>query len=598
MKRFKRIKKKLFISMICAMCFVATGLLCACAGKGSVNNDPADAATNDGVEADPSSSQVTDGSQAGVDMEGLEGEWVLVYTLFHSEYGDGEKYDSCTMATDEYASTSKMIISKNDGKYLADYKYNAYESNYLLCGNELNYSEEAAYDECENKDWSFTFTDPFGEDDVPDIRFTMTDKDTLIGAREYFDEYEDSDYYSLSRDVYIRSTDPRLADEENLRYFETVRVSDALELLNSLQNNRKIVLEAGTYDFSKINDYEMNNERVSKEWGRYIISNVYNLCIEAAEGAEVMLSVDDPYSPVIDFDTCGNITVRGVTAGHNVEPGYCSGSVFEFDNCSGMKVEKCNLFGSGTYGISAMNCSNLEVNDTDIYECTYGLLDLNSVYSAVFKNCILRDSSDMSMICLYSSSGIMFEDCEFKNNRIDPEYSTCYFVEMTDYSDVTFNRCTFKDNQYNVFANSKAKMNACTVSDNGDMSNVEADIEEAASELRQRYKEACEEQKQIDLKFEAGNMDQPAMNQTAFEEYNLWDKLINDVWAYLKNTLDEDTMESLTEEQMIWIEEKEDSAKSAAAGYEGGTMQPMVEYQDAARSTKERTEYLLDRYVY
>lgn len=590
------LRHKNLITLLC--CLIAACMLTACAGKSATDSGSGDNTNNESGQTDASSSQSADGSASVADIEGFEGEWIFVYTLFHSEYGGGENYDSCTMASDEYAPVSKMIISKKDGKYFADYKYNVYESNYLLCGNELVYSNEAAYPDCENKDWNFTFTDPFGEEDIPDLHLTMTDKDTLIAVREYRDEYEDSSYYSVSRDVYLRSTDLRLEDEENLRYFDTVKVSNAVDLLNNLENNRKIILEAGTYDFSKVDDYKMTNEHVSKEWGKYIISDVYNLCIESADGAEVMLSVDDPYSPVVDFDTCGNITVRGVTAGHNVEPGYCSGSVFEFDNCYGTKVEKCNLFGSGTYGISATNCNNIEVTDTDIYECTYGLIDFNGVYFAEFKNCTLRDSSDMSMICLYSSSSITFDDCEFKNNRIDPDYSTCYFVELAEYSDITFNNCTFKDNQYNVFANSKVKMNRCTVSDNGDMSNVESDMEEAASELRQRYKEACDTQKQIDLKFEAGNMDQATMNQTAYEEYNLWDTLINDIWAYLKNTLDEDMMEELTADQKVWIQQKEDSAKVAGADFEGGSMQPMVEYGDAAKSTRERVEYLLDNYVY
>jgi uncharacterized protein YecT (DUF1311 family) len=93
-------------------------------------------------------------------------------------------------------------------------------------------------------------------------------------------------------------------------------------------------------------------------------------------------------------------------------------------------------------------------------------------------------------------------------------------------------------------------------------------------------------------------MDQATMNQTAYEEYNLWDTLINDIWAYLKNTLDEDMMEELTADQKVWIQQKEDSAKAAGADFEGGSMQPMVEYGDAAKSTRERVEYLLDNYVY
>ncbi|MCR4754087.1 MAG: right-handed parallel beta-helix repeat-containing protein [Lachnospiraceae bacterium] len=593
MKRLSYVRKAL-ITLLC--CILTAGLLTAC-GKSEATEDEevSEDAASEGEPSDDNTSELS-GDVALFAETGVDGEWVMIYSLYHSDYGDGEEYNSCTMATDEYAPTSKIKIYQKDGKYIADYKYNGYESVTKYYGNEIKYLDEPAYEECEDSDWCFTLVDPFG-DDEESKRFTLKDKDTLIAASEYRDSGEDYAYYAVYQDVYIRSDDPRLENEEDLRYFDTVTVSSAEELLNSLQDNRKIILKAGTYDLSKVEDAKMNNERVNLEWGAYKISNVYNICIEAEEGADVLICVDDAYSPVMTFYGCGNVTLRGITAGHNVEPGYCSGSVIQLEQTSGTDIDKCKLYGCGTYGVSASNCDRLNVTDSEIYECTYGLLDLSGVYNANFSNCIFRDSKDMSMINLYSSSDISFDNCTFKNNLVSSEYWACYFVELSEYSDVTFNKCSFENNQYDVFANSKVKMNNCRVSDNGDMTNVETEADADSSELRRKYNETCDAQKQIDLKFEGGNMDQATMNQTAYEEYSMWDTLLNDIWAYLKDTMDEHDMEQLTEEETSWIKEKEAAVLAAGAEFEGGSMQPTAESRTAASITRERVEYLLDNYV-
>ena len=538
--------------------------------------------------------------------DAMEGEWYMVYSLYHSEYGtEDESYDSCTMSDDPYSQTSKMKVTKKDGKLIADYVMNGFESDHRFYGNELKYLNEAAYEGCENTEWCVTFTDPFedttDEYDPMNKKFTMTDDSTLIGTTVYTygNKGDDDYYYSVNIDVYFKIGDPRLADMESIRYFDTVTVSNAEDLLNNIGNNRKILLEAGTYDFSAVSESRVHNDKIYLDYDGYRITEAYNLCIEAKDGANVLVCVDDAYEPVINFENCGNVTLRGITAGHNVEPGYCSGSVLHFQNVNNIKIDKCNLYGCGTYGIEASYCDNLEVIDTDIYKCTYGLLDLNCVYSAHFTNCTLRDSSDMSMICVESSYDLQFDNCVFKNNYIDPEYSTCFFISLSEYSDATFTDCRFENNQYNKFANRKVKQINCVISDNGDpdMSNVEADKQLDKPALLESYNEACRRQSEIDASFQEGMMDQQTMNQTAFEEYQIWDTLLNNIWGYLRDNLDENTMNALTEEQKQWIRDKESAVKTAGADFEGGSMQPMIEYGTGAEYTRKRVEYLIREYL-
>ncbi len=526
----------------------------------------------------------------------MVGEWVYVCSMYHSEYDDEEDYDYCEMCTDPDAAEAAIIIRKDGDRYLADYKYIQYESSTRIYGSELKFKDKSPYEGWEYDPWYMEMTDAFADDDMAPIRLSMTDDDMLVESREYWSEPDDEFWYhSTYTTFYLKAGSPRLDDLEELKYFDTVTVSNAADLLNSIQNNRKIILESGTYDLSRVAESEVNNSNVGIGYSSYSFDGVSNLRLEAADGADVLICVDDPYDPVLWFDNGRNISLDGLTVGHNVEPGYCSGSVLYFQYITGLEINNCNLYGSGTYGIEATGTYDINVTDTDIYECTYGLLDLYSMGSANFKNCTFRDSSGFDMISVYSAYDVTFEDCEFTNNVC--EYDDENFVEIGEYDSVTFRNCTFSNNKYSAFSNRPVTVENCTSDTNyGDI--IDATEVSSADDLLKLYDQACDKQQEIDDKVENDPfMDQLSLNQCAFEEYDLWDSLINQIWSYLGENLDEDTMTALTEEQREWIKEKEAQMKAAGEEASGGSMQSMLEYGNGSKITRKRVEYLLDQYV-
>lgn len=66
--------------------------------------------------------------------------------------------------------------------------------------------------------------------------------------------------------------------------------------------------------------------------------------------------------------------------------------------------------------------------------------------------------------------------------------------------------------------------------------------------------------------------------------------------AVPEKTLDKDTMSALTNEQLQWISDKEAAVAAAGAEAEGGSLQPLLEADCAARLTKERVYYLVENY--
>ncbi|WP_408070477.1 right-handed parallel beta-helix repeat-containing protein [Butyrivibrio sp. JL13D10] len=564
--------------------------------ENTTDNDTDSSAEDGGNSVTTDSEKSTEAQAESSDSDDISGKWVLVYTSYHSEYKDGDVYDNITMAQDDEALNASFDIQEKDGKYITNHKYDYYETTLRVFGNELIRYEEPAYDGCANSKWCYGFSGS-EDDDVLKKKLTRVD-DMLLTAYEYSYEDDEYGYSSVTTDYYLREDSPKLKDQDSLRYFDTVTVDNAESLLNEIGNNKKIILKAGVYNMSGIPKNTVGNKYVQNSGYDYTISGVSNLALEAEDGAEVQIVIGEAYSPVLNFDYCSNVRLKGLTVGHEVEPGYCSGSVLYFQGSSGVKVENCKLYGSGTYGIEADSLYNLEVENTDIYECTYGMLSLRNSGNLSFNNCKFHDCRDMSMICLSSMYSITFENCEFTDNVINS--NNCYFVEMSEYDDVIFKKCTFKGNEYNNFSNYNVTMEDCSVEDtervSGDIITM-SDINNSV-DLVDLYDKAVAKQSELDKEINGDKvLDQQTLNSLSYEKFYLWDALINKIWSYLGGTLSEEEMEQLTQEQRKWINDKEAAAQEAAKPFEGGSMELMIEYGVGAEWTQKRVEYLIDKYI-
>ena len=108
-----------------------------------------------------------------------------------------------------------------------------------------------------------------------------------------------------------------------------------------------------------------------------------------------------------------------------------------------------------------------------------------------------------------------------------------------------------------------------------------ARAQQQADELEQKIQEA---DNQLDLSL------------LSDELYKVWDGALNEIWGILRENLDGETMEGLTQEEREWIARKEEAVQKAGKEYEAGTMQPMVTNLEAAEQTRLRVYELTERY--
>ena len=78
------------------------------------------------------------------------------------------------------------------------------------------------------------------------------------------------------------------------------------------------------------------------------------------------------------------------------------------------------------------------------------------------------------------------------------------------------------------------------------------------------------------------------MNEISGQIYAVWDNALNTIWEILKENKDEESMETLTEEERYWIRRKEETVQEAGAEVEGGSLYSLVVSSKAADLTRKR----------
>ena len=189
-----------------------------------------------------------------------------------------------------------------------------------------------------------------------------------------------------------------------------VHVTTVDEFLAAIAPDTTIYLEPGTYDLSTAAGYGVSKtERYHWDlrWDgpSLVITGVDGLTIEGAGAESVTIAAVPRYADVLGFERCSGLTLRGFTAGHTEEKGYCTGGVLYFDLCDDAAIDGCALFGCGIMGITASSCTDMNVSNTEIYDCEYGAVTLNDS-NAVFDNCDIHDNGGPDFQ-LYNSTAIV-----------------------------------------------------------------------------------------------------------------------------------------------------------------------------------------------
>ncbi len=214
-----------------------------------------------------------------------------------------------------------------------------------------------------------------------------------------------------------------------------IRVSTVDEFLAAIAPNTTIELAAGEYDLSTASNYGTDTHSSWYSWNgvwgeegqthaELVIHGVDGLTIIGEGMGKTIVSAVPRYANVIHFQSCSNLSLASLTAGHTTEPGFCAGGVLRLENCTDTSVTGCGLYGCGTIGVQAQDCAGLTVTASDIYECSYGAVDVHQCRDVLVTGCNIYSHGTregqgeaMNLFSVSYGEGFTVYNCRIHDNR-------------------------------------------------------------------------------------------------------------------------------------------------------------------------------------
>lgn len=174
---------------------------------------------------------------------------------------------------------------------------------------------------------------------------------------------------------------------------EVVSVGAVDALLSAIAPGAEITLKEGVYDLTMASNYGHDSGSDYYRWEsmsdgfELVITGVDGLSIKGAGMGDTVVCAQSRQADVLRLEDCENIRLSGFSAGHTEKPVPCSGEVLTLENCSGIQLEDCGLYGCGTVGLNAENSAGITLSGSDIYDCSDMAMFLKSCADIRLENC-------------------------------------------------------------------------------------------------------------------------------------------------------------------------------------------------------------------
>ena len=97
--------------------------------------------------------------------------------------------------------------------------------------------------------------------------------------------------------------------------------------------------------------------------------------------------------------------------------------MLRLENCQAISVDSCGLFGCGTIGVDALDCSDLTVTASRIYECSYSAVALSRCRNVRVEDCDIDShgvragqGEAMMLFAADYSEGFIIHNCRIHDN--------------------------------------------------------------------------------------------------------------------------------------------------------------------------------------
>jgi hypothetical protein len=249
----------------------------------------------------------------------------------------------------------------------------------------------------------------------------------------------------------------------NLTFSQTAKVvvSNSYEFIDALGSNKIIEIAADL----NINDLDPNisgkHYKINTEWDAHtlVVFGLYNTEIIGQGATPKQITNSNVYSEVLQFENCTNIKIKNIEGGHGPRKGEaCYGGVLTFINCQTVSVLNSIMYGSGSCGITAVDVKGLKCTKSVIHGCTqHGFLLRNSS-NIEFDESDIFDNDFYTLFDINNCMNVTMNSCKIKNNHpsylndeneLDPScgtYGSFLLFDISESMSVSVKNCKIQNN--------------------------------------------------------------------------------------------------------------------------------------------------------
>jgi hypothetical protein len=228
-------------------------------------------------------------------------------------------------------------------------------------------------------------------------------------------------------------------------------VTNVPSFLAALGSDRTIELSAGEYllEPAKASGMTSSFWRFEEVWDgqQLVVTGVSNLTVRG-RGLETPVRVRPRYAAVLTFKDARGLRFENLHLSHVEEAGYCTGPVLQFESSANIRIKRCQMLGSGTYGVWLRETEDLTVTNSVISDCTYGAVWAENSRQLRIMDSTIEDNEHMDLVTLLGCRDVVFRDSRFRRNRNSfGELLNYALFAVHDCSGVRVERCVFGPEQ-------------------------------------------------------------------------------------------------------------------------------------------------------
>lgn len=191
-----------------------------------------------------------------------------------------------------------------------------------------------------------------------------------------------------------------------------IEVTNVYDLVTHIGSHRELHLAPGTYDLGKVSNLQGEAARRMYNGG-LMVYEIHDFKLVGSGTGQTKIISPVMESNVLTFAECSDIQVKDLSIGHRVVPGGCQGDAVFIRNSQNLEFNRTDIYGCGQYSLTLRFVDNLLVKDSRLHDCSYGLLDADTVCQSKFVNTDFVHTGKLSALNTNQITAMSFEKCRF-----------------------------------------------------------------------------------------------------------------------------------------------------------------------------------------